>query len=459
MRAVGVYMGKISIDNLKKTAYYLRRNGFRKTVGAAAERLSGRTEPDYHWIPVSSEVLKEQRERASSLSGVKFSIVVPAYRTPERYLREMLESLLRQSFPCWELILADATEDDSVKDVAESCKDARIRYHRLSSNGGIAENTNAGIDLATGDYVGLLDHDDVLTENALYEMASAVRQAGEQGIRLQLLYSDEDKCDGEMRTFYEPHFKGTFNPDLLLSNNYICHFMVLQKDLIQELRLRGEYDGAQDFDLALRAAARLAGREEEIRHVPLVLYHWRCHARSTAANPQSKMYAYNAGRRAVEAFVAEQGWNAKVENTEHLGFYRLEYQGNIFEMRPEVGALGGRLVSRGKITGGRMDQEGRILDEGLPVSHSGYMHRAVLQQDAEVLDIRNVELRTELRPLFSRILGVDYRTLPGTEIFDAAALPEKSDPVRASVELSNALRREGYRLLYLPERARKINCE
>ena len=280
-------MGKFSIANLKKTAYYLKRNGFRKTLGAVAERLGGDGQPDYEWIPVSFLVLEKQREEAAGFSGVKFSVVVPAYRTPERYLREMLESLIRQSFPCWELILADATEDDSVKSVAESYKDARIRYHRLPSNNGIAENTNVGIGLAEGDYIGLLDHDDVLTENALFEMAAAVRQAMEQGICLQLLYSDEDKCDGEMQTFYEPHFKENFNLDLLLSNNYICHFMVMKRELMQMLRLRGAYDGAQDFDLALRAAAVLSEKEEEIRHIPLVLYHWRCHARSTAENPRS----------------------------------------------------------------------------------------------------------------------------------------------------------------------------
>ena len=178
-------MGKFSIANLKKTAYYLKRNGFRKTLGAVAERLGGDGQPDYEWIPVSSQVLEKQREEAAGFSGVKFSVVVPAYRTPERYLREMLESLIRQSFPCWELILADATEDDSVKSVAESYKDARIRYHRLPSNNGIAENTNVGIGLAEGDYIGLLDHDDVLTENALFEMAAAVRQAMEQGICLE----------------------------------------------------------------------------------------------------------------------------------------------------------------------------------------------------------------------------------------------------------------------------------
>lgn len=449
-------MGKFSIANLKKTAYYLKRNGFRKTLGAVAERLGGDGQPDYEWIPVSSQVLEKQREEAAGFSGVKFSIVVPAYRTPERYLREMMESLIRQSFPCWELILADATEDDSVKSVAESYKDARIRYHRLPSNNGIAENTNAGIGLAEGDYIGLLDHDDVLTENALFEMAAAVRQAMEQGICLQLLYSDEDKCDGEMQTFYEPHFKENFNLDLLLSNNYICHFMVMKRELMQMLRLRGAYDGAQDFDLALRAVAVLSEKEEEIRHIPLVLYHWRCHARSTAENPRSKMYAYDAGRRAVEAFAGEQGWKVKVKDTEHLGFYRLEYQGNIFEMRSEVGALGGSLVSRGRIVGGRMGRDGRILDEGLPVSHSGYMHRAVLQQEAEALDLRNLELRKELWPLFQRVLGTDYRELPGTGIFDVSALPEGTDPVRAGVKLSDAIRREGYRLLYLPERVRKI---
>lgn len=451
-------MGKMNLVNLKKAIYYLKRNGWKNTVNAVAERLDSKGQPDYRFEPVSREALQRQREQAAAgFSYVLFSIVVPAYRTPEAYLREMLDSVINQTYSGWELILADATEDDSVRKVVETYKDSRVKYHRLAANNGISENTNEGIACASGDYVGLLDHDDVLTENALFEMASAIEQSRGQGMELQLLYSDEDKGDGGMQKFYEPNLKEKFNLDLLLSNNYICHFLVVKREMMQELKLRKEYDGAQDFDLVLRAADRLKGREKETAHIPMVLYHWRCHALSTAENPRSKMYAYDAGRRAVQDFVDSRGWKAKAVDTEHLGFYRLEYRGNPLEIRPELGAVGGRVVSRGKIIGGRLTEEGEALYGGLPVSYSGYMHRAVLQQDAEVLDIRNLELRKSLREFFEEVMGVPYVTLPETEIFDVSALPENADYVRASVKLSKALRERGYMLLYLPERTTFVN--
>ncbi|MCM1188906.1 MAG: glycosyltransferase [bacterium] len=447
-------MGKISIANLKKTIYYLRRNGLTKTVCAAGERLRGTGEKDYRWEPVPKEILESQREQAAELSRVRFSIVVPAYRTPPEYLAKMLESVLSQTYPNWELLLTDATEDDSVKTVVDSFGDCRVRYCRLPKNNGIAENTNAGIELAEGDYIALLDHDDMLTENALFEMASAVEKARGQGTELQLMYSDEDKCDGGGKNYYDPHRKEKFNLDLLLSNNYICHFMAMKRELMQELRLRQEYDGAQDYDLALRAAGRLMEREEEIAHIPLVLYHWRSHSLSTAENPQSKRYAYDAGRRAVQAFADARGWKAKVTDTEHLGFYRLEYAENPLKMRADLGAAGGRLVAGGRITGGRMTKDGQAPDKGLPVSFSGYMHRAVLQQDAEALDIRNMEVREELYGLFEETLGAPYVTVPGTGVFDASSLPEGTDYIEESRKISSALRQKGYRLLFIPELTR-----
>lgn len=451
---LGRNMGKMNLVNLKKAIYYLKRNGWKNTVNAVAERLDSKGQPDYRFEPVSRETLQRQREQtAAGFSHILFSIVVPAYRTPEAYLREMLESVINQTYSGWELILADATEDDSVRKIVETYKDSRVKYHRLAANSGISENTNVGIACASGDYVGLLDHDDVLTENALFEMASAIEQGRKQGIELQLLYSDEDKCDGEMKKFYEPNIKEKFNLDLLLSNNYICHFLVMKREMIQELKLRKEYDGAQDFDLVLRAADMLKGREKETAHIPLVLYHWRCHASSTAENPRSKMYAYDAGRRAVQDFVNGRGWKAVAVDTEHLGFYRLKYQENPFKVRPELGAVGGRVVSRGRIIGGRLTGEGKALYGGLPVSYSGYMHRAVLQQDAEVLDIRNLELRKSLWELFSDVVGIPYTVLPGTGIFDVSTLPENTDYIRVSIKLSKALRERGYTLLYLPERA------
>lgn len=446
-------MRQINVSNLKKTAYFLRRNGIKNTCYEIRERLEARRQPPYVWEPPASEKLAAERRWAEK-SGVslRFSILVPAYRTPEKYLRELADSLLAQSYPRWELILADASEDDSVRRGMEGYRDARFRYVRLERNQGISENSNRALELATGEYVGLLDHDDVLAPDALYEMAVRIEAAGRE---LRLLYSDEDKCDGGTRMFYEPNRKEDFNFDLLLCNNYICHFMVMKRELIQRLGFRKEFDGAQDYDLALRAAEELVGSSPAaergaILHIPKVLYHWRCHRGSTAENPWSKEYAYEAGRRAVQSLADRRGWKAEAAHMAHPGFYRLDYSGSPLKIREDLGAVGGRLLSRGKIVGGRMTAEGTVLYEGLRAGYSGYLHRAALQQDAEALDVRNMEVRESLRGLFEKIAGVPYAVLPGTEKFDAAALPADADPVGISLRLSRALREQGYRLLYLP---------
>ena len=171
--------------------------------------------------------------------------------------------------------------------------DGEIVILRLTENAGISENTNRGIEAAAGGYIGLLDHDDLLTPDALYEMAAAIRKRNGNIAETQplALYSDEDKCDGDGKRFYEPHRKTDFDGELLLSNNYICHFLVMEAGLMKRLKLRADFDGAQDFDLVLRAFAAGAA----FLHVPKVLYHWRCHEASTAANPRSKSYAMRRG--------------------------------------------------------------------------------------------------------------------------------------------------------------------
>lgn len=445
-------MRQINLSNLKKTAYYLKRNGIKNTCYEIKERLEQKKLPPYVWTAPAPELLEEQRCRVREAGlTIQFSVVVPAYRTAEKCLRELADSLLEQSYPYWELILADATEDNSVSKVIETYPDPRIRYVHLESNGGISENTNRALELVSGDYVGLLDHDDVLTADALFETAFRIEDERRAGREPQLLYSDEDKCDSGMAVFYEPNYKEDFNLDLLLCNNYICHFMVMKRELIQGLGLRKEFDGAQDYDLALRAADALSGREEAILHIPRVLYHWRCHSASTAENPWSKGYAYDAGRRALQSFADRKKWQARAVDLAHPGFYRLEYNGSPLRMREDLGAVGGRLVSGGRITGGRMRADGSVLYEGLPAAYSGYLHRAVLQQDAEALDLRCMELRESLREFFTEVTGLRYAVLPGTEKFDASTLPEDADPVEISLRLSGALRAKGYRLLYLPE--------
>ena len=188
-------MSKINIANLKKTIYYLKRNGLRDTYLAALERL--RKKEEYTYEPLSEEQLAEQKERSAELPDILFSILVPVYNTPEAYLKRMIESVLAQTYGNFELILADAGTDAHIKEIVSTYQDERIRYIRLQKNAGISANTNEALAHARGMYTGLLDHDDILTPDALYENIKAISEAKKKGIYVRLLYSDEDKCNEE----------------------------------------------------------------------------------------------------------------------------------------------------------------------------------------------------------------------------------------------------------------------
>ena len=197
-------------------------------------------------------------------------------------------------------------------------KDSRIRVKILDQNLGIAGNTNAALEMIQGEYAGILDHDDLLAPNALYEIARYLENDPEaDGV-----YTDEDKVTTELDEHFQPHLKPDFNLDLLRSNNYICHFFVVRQSIIRKVGgFRQEFDGAQDHDFIFRCVEE-AGR---IGHVPEILYHWRTHKASTADNPASKMYAFEAGRRAIEAHLERMGQKGTVTHTPDLGFFRVQY--------------------------------------------------------------------------------------------------------------------------------------
>ena len=250
------------------------------------------------------------------------SIVVPVYRTPQQYLREMIESVRAQSYENWELCLADGSgvwkeTEEILREYAEQNK--RIRYQILGENRGIAGNTNAALAMAEGAWVGLLDHDDVLEPSALYEAARAVNSHPEADI----LYTDEDKVTMDLKLHFEPHLKPDFNPDLLRSNNYICHFFLVRRELAGQVGgFSPDYDGSQDYDFILKCTERA----REILHLPRVLYHWRSHPASTAGNPESKLYCFEAGKRALKAHLKRTGTAGTVElNREHPGYYHVRY--------------------------------------------------------------------------------------------------------------------------------------
>lgn len=272
---------------------------------------------------VDKRTLRRQKHSAFAQKPL-ISIVIPLYCTPLPYLKELLESVRRQSYENWQLCLADGSPDDKAKEFIEKHygREKRIVYRKLEENGGISVNTNEAVALVAGEYLMLCDHDDTLEPDALYEIVKAINDTG-----ADVLYTDEDKVSMDGRHYFDPNFKPDFNLFRLRENNYICHIFVVKKSLTDETGLlRSEFDGAQDFDFILRCCEKA----QKITHIPKVLYHWRCHMDSTAADPSSKAYAYEAGRKAVREHYQRLGIDAKVEMTERPGWYRshVKVQGN-----------------------------------------------------------------------------------------------------------------------------------
>ena len=268
-------------------------------------------------------VLRRQKHTSFAQKPL-ISIVIPLYCTPLPYLKELIESVRRQSYENWQLCLADGSPDDKAKEFLEKHygREKRIVYQKLEENGGISVNTNAAAELAKGEYLMFCDHDDTLEPDALYEIVKAINDTD-----ADVIYTDEDKVSMDGQHYFDPNFKPDFNLFRLRENNYICHIFVVRKSLTGETgMLRSEFDGAQDFDFILRCCEKA----KKITHIPRVLYHWRCHMDSTAADPSSKAYAYEAGRKAIREHYQRMGIDAKVDMTERPGWYRshIKIQGN-----------------------------------------------------------------------------------------------------------------------------------
>ena len=234
----------------------------------------------------------------------------------------MIESVQAQTYTNWELCLADGSgKEKSLKETVDiyAKEDKRIKYILLESNEGIAGNTNEALKMANGDFIVLTDHDDLLSPEALYQCAKAIQKEPQTDV----IYSDEDKVDMNGRHYFEPHFKSDFNIDLLCTMNYICHLFVFHKTILEKAGFfQSEYDGAQDHDFILRCTEAA----EHIAHIPRVLYHWRCHSQSTSENPESKLYAFTNGCKAVKAHYDRIGIPAEVERGPFYGMYHTRYQ-------------------------------------------------------------------------------------------------------------------------------------
>ena len=408
---------------------YFQKHGLRALFKKSVHKIQNiQDDYDYNeWykkVRITDEELAKQRESAADFAmQPTFSIVIPVYATPEKFLRRMLDSIREQTYPKFEVCLVDATPYAKIQhDPAQgrtpqevlaeyAAADSRFRYETLAENLGIAENTNAAIRMATGDFIVLADHDDELEPQALYECVRAINAHPD----VQVLYSDEDKVDFEDIYYFEPHFKTDFNPDLLRSVNYICHLFVARRSLLdaiaetaadgQKIYERSAYDGAQDYDLILRATEKAQAMERarlvsfanasagnavtnpqqsdavqasadsigdiagvdgqtaateadaelkksaqpaiaaaldphdqallrqgrftssNIIHIPMVLYHWRAHQASTAQHPEAKLYAFEAGARAVYDHCKRIGLPIKkVEQGITYGFYHPIYE-------------------------------------------------------------------------------------------------------------------------------------
>lgn len=270
----------------------------------------------------SEEELKRQREQVF-IKSIKFSIVVPVYNTPIVFLEDMVQSVINQTYGNWELCLADGS-DEAHKNVGEKINDLlkcekRIKYIKLTENKGISENTNVCIEMATGKYIALFDHDDILHPSALYEVMKAICNEG-----ADFIYTDENTFCNNIEDAYFPHFKPDFSPDTLRSYNYICHLTVFKKSLLKKAGggLRKEFDGSQDYDLILR----LTEVAQKIVHIPKILYYWRAHEQSVALDISAKPYTLEAAKKAIEEHLVRMKLDGKVCDSKIPSTYRICYE-------------------------------------------------------------------------------------------------------------------------------------
>lgn len=309
----------------EKTELYYHQYGFWATVLRMLDKLTHRESISYKkWLRrhyPSQAILDMQRQHEFDYQP-KISIVIPLYKTPQKYLDELVQSVKAQTYANWELCLSDGSGENSpMTEIlkAYEAEDERIKVAHNEKQLHISDNTNAALAISTGDFIAFADHDDLLAPHALYECVSELNEDP----TIEILYSDEDKIDMNGKEHFMPHMKPDFNIDLLRSGNYICHLFVVKREIYDTVgNLRHEYDGAQDFDFTLRCVET----SKHIKHIPKILYHWRAHKDSTAENPESKNYAYESGARAAQAHFDRLGIKATVVQSIHKGVYRTKYE-------------------------------------------------------------------------------------------------------------------------------------
>ncbi len=394
---------------------------------------------------LTAEEIKQQKE-SDFKEQVLISIAVPVYNTPEMYLREMIESVLEQTYYNWELCIADGSDGDHgyVKNIIKGYMelDSRIKYTCLNSNRGIVGNTQAAIKLAEGDYIGLLDHDDALAPNALYECRRAINRGAD------VMYSDEVTVSEKLSNPRIIHFKPDFSPVNLMSQNYICHFFVFKSELYKKFSLRTGFEGAQDYDLILR----LTDNAARVVHIPKVLYYWRSCKASAASGSEAKPYAVEAGRKAVQSFLDSIGCDGVVSSYNDQTLYQTDFYTDsevapvsrpnnfnvesafekadfvyicekhlepyseeaihqllMYAQLENVAAVGGITLNKNKIVGGayRMDADEYLTPVYKGRLHGpGYMRRLLMAQNVTALANTGIMITKEV---FEELKGFDER--------------------------------------------------
>ncbi|MDO5456200.1 MAG: glycosyltransferase [Eubacteriales bacterium] len=367
----------------------------------------------------------------------KFSVIVTTYEPVIRYFEKTVISILSQTFGGYELIVADTSMSTAVRDALERYRDKRIRYYSVPGNRGDASLINDAAHLADGDYVCTVDCGDLLTKDALYEVFLAIMRT-----KAEILYTDEDMCDSQGKRFEQPYYKPDFNKDYLLATNYTKHLLVMRRELFLALRMRDAFDGALTYDLMLRAP------KSEVCHVPHILYHVS-NASSEAKKAGREQDAdISAGKAALEDYLRIRDIRATVRYSSRRGIYRIDYEPSIFACRSDVGVLGGRVLSRThKVIGGMIDIKGQTVYEGWDEAEGGPRNLALTVQDAYAVDVRCMQVRSELRSLYASIFGFPYA---GSRARAAQDPQELQELRKKSIIFCRTVRGMGYLIVWDP---------
>ena len=417
---------------LEKIKWYKKVYGTRKTCRYLKNKVLYGYMDDYpRWQKkhaITETELEEQRSTHFDYEPL-ISIVVPLYKTPVQYLDSLVQSVKAQTYGNWELCLSDGSgksESDNNAGGAVQTPlramlghlqgaDSRIRVVTSDTPLGISDNTNRALSIAKGEYIAFADHDDLLAPNALYENVKVINEHPD----VQFIYSDEDKVDGAGKRYFMPHFKPGFNLEMLRARNYICHLVVVSRELYEKVGgLNAEFDGAQDHDFVFRCVEAVHMSLDQIWHIPKILYHWRAYGQSTAEGTENKDYAHDAGFRARYAHFERLGIPVKLEPVQHgrvtyPDMCRVRYQiektqedefvlikskealtitEDLFQdmigycAQADVGAVGAKVYANdGTVlhAGGMMREDGTMCNafEGLLHDEPGYFGRAIIAQD------------------------------------------------------------------------------